>query len=142
MKDIQKYIAGGIAAVFLAVAGFLGGQSSVDQKQPVIQMVQPTVGIAALPADSQCPKPPRTGGAVFEQYGNPYVVSPDGGGKQLMTLSCDFGGRWSYVLRGDGTEQLALYKGVFNHDGAGPVEQAPKVYNDPLEINAILRELR
>ncbi len=130
MNDLQKYVSGGLVAALLTIGAFLGfGSGGGDTKYiPAIPAVQAPM---SLSADAKCPKPPRTGGAIFvdQQKG---TVSPDGANKSQEYLNCDYAGAWSFTVRADGTEQLALYKG----DGS------PQVWNTESEINRVLADLR
>lgn len=129
MINLDHVVGGAITAVVMTVAAAFGG---VFDSQPTqYTNVPPTSEpVAALPANAQCPGPPRTAGAVFKLYGAPMSVSPDGG-KTLQTLSCDFGD-YNYVLRADGTEELQKYKGV----------GSPHIETTREAIDAVLATLR
>lgn len=111
-----------IGAAVIALAVAVGG---------VFTDTPPSPTAPAAPSTSQCPRPPRTGGAVFAPYGTGQV-QPDGSPRTVAFLSCDYAGEWNYSLRSDGFEQLQRYKGP----------GSPVVYSSQGEIDAVLASLR
>lgn len=108
MNDLMKYIGSGVAGIVLTAAVFLFGGGS-DQSAAPPQDAAPK----ALAGNVECPRPPRTGGAIFVVFDKGHIVAEGGqSGKVVQALNCDYNGEWSYTIDADGRETLQKYNGA------------------------------
>ena len=103
-KGLPFAAGGAIASVVMTVAALFGA-SPFSSKTEINNSGDGDVIVVKAPDVSQCPSPPRTGGAIFQVQGT-YAVGPTGANKDYGALSCDWGD-FNYVLRSDGTEMLS-----------------------------------
>ena len=135
IPNVIKFAGGGLVGMLLTI-GILSGSGTARET-----VLPPDTGPVpkAIAGDVKCPKPPRTGGAIFVVYGKGTVTkeNPDGAGLNAVveTLNCDYNAEWSYTVDADGKEVLQNYAGP----GAIP---APRVFSTTLEINRVLADLQ